>query len=193
MGFAAAVIVLLLWLAGKFAPKVPVATESPQSPSADVAGQVVPVRLVRLPRSESAVGTIRAVHETSIGSRLLARVEEVNLKAGQEVKAGDVLVRLNDTDLKARLEQAKAAVTGAEATRTQAANDEQRYAKLAASKSISRQEHEKAATALQEADADLLQARESVKEVAGDAGVGHHPVAPRPESSSTRRSMSATW
>ncbi len=166
LGFAAAVIVLLLWLAGKFAPKVPVAVESPQSRSADVAGQVVPVRLIRLPRSESAVGTIKAVHETSIGSRLLARVEEVNLKAGQEVKAGDVLVRLNDTDLQARLEQAKAAVTRAEATRAQAANDEQRYAKLAASKSISRQEHEKTATALQEADASLLQARESVKEVA---------------------------
>jgi RND family efflux transporter MFP subunit len=76
------------------------------------------------------------------------------------------LVRLNDTDLKARLEQAKAAVTGAEATRAQAANDEQRYAKLAESKAISRQEHEKTATALQEADANLLQARESVKEVA---------------------------
>lgn len=166
LGFAAAVIVLLLWLAGKFALKVPVGRKSSQSPSADVAGPVVPVRLIRLPRSESAVGTIRAVHETSIGSRLLARVEEVDLKAGQEVKAGDVLVRLNDTDLQARLEQAKAAVSRAEAARAQAASDEQRYAKLAASKSISRQEHEKTATALQEAEANLLQARESVKEVA---------------------------
>lgn len=165
LGFAAAVILLLLWLAGKFSPKVPVAVESSQPASADAVGPTAPVRLVRLPRTESAVGTIRAVHETSIGSRLLARVEEVNLKAGQEVKAGDVLVRLNDTDLKARLEQTKAAVSGAEATRAQAANDEQRYAKLAASKSISRQEHEKTATTLQEADANLLRARESVKEV----------------------------
>ena len=66
----------------------------------------------------------------------MARVEEVNLKAGQEVKAGEVLVRLNDTDLKARLEQAKAAVSRAEATRTQAAADEQRYAKLAVAASF---------------------------------------------------------
>lgn len=165
VGFTAAVIVPLLWLAGKFSPKVPVGEPARPSPTATVAGATVPVRLIRLPRSESAVGTIRAVHETSIGSRLMARVEEVNLTAGQEVKAGEVLVRLNDTDLKARLEQAKAAVSRAEATRTQAAADEQRYAKLAASKSISRQEHEKAATSLQEAEASLLQARESVKEV----------------------------
>jgi RND family efflux transporter MFP subunit len=120
---------------------------------------------VRLPRSESSVGTIRAVHETSIGSRLLARVEEVNLKAGQQVLAGDVLVRLNDTDLQARLQQAKAAVTRAEAHRTQAANEEQRYARLVESRAISRQEHEKAVTTLQTAEADLLQAQENVREV----------------------------
>ena len=164
-GFTVGVVVLLLWLAGKFAPKVPVSEQAAPAPSATVAGATAPARLIRLPRSESAVGTIRAVHETTIGSRLMARVEEVNLKAGQEVKAGDVLVRLNDTDLKARLEQAKAAVTAAEATRAQAAADEQRYAKLAESRSISRQEHEKAATALQAAEAALLQAREAVKEL----------------------------
>jgi membrane fusion protein, multidrug efflux system len=101
LGFAAGVVVLLLWLAGKSAPKVPVSTAA-SSPESAVAGRVVKVRMVRVPLSESAVGTIRAVHETSIGSRLLARVVEVQLKAGQPVKADDVLVRLDDTDLKAK-------------------------------------------------------------------------------------------
>lgn len=165
LGFTAAVIVLLLWLAGKFAPKVPIGSERSRSWSTQVAAQTVPVRLIRLPRTESAVGTIRAVHETSIGSRLLARVEEVTLKAGQQVKAGELLVRLNDQDLQARLQQAKAAATRAEATRAQAVNDEQRYAKLVEGRSISRQEYEKVATALRAADADLQHARESVKEV----------------------------
>ena len=62
------------------------------------------------------MGTIRAVHETTIGSKLLARVVEVNLKAGQKVHAGDVLIRLDDTDLRAKLQQAKAAVAAAEAS-----------------------------------------------------------------------------
>jgi RND family efflux transporter MFP subunit len=165
LGFAAAVVVLLLWLAGSFAPKVPESTASPPPLGSPVAGQVVPARVVRLPLSESAVGTIRAVHETSIGSKLLARVTEVQLKAGQQVKAGDVLVRLDDTDLKAKLQQAKAAVAGAEASRNQAANDKKRYASLAESKSISQQEYEKATTALQTAEASLLHAQETVKEV----------------------------
>jgi hypothetical protein len=34
------------------------------------------------------VGTISAVHETAIGARLLTRVMEVNVRAGQVVNAG---------------------------------------------------------------------------------------------------------
>jgi membrane fusion protein (multidrug efflux system) len=165
LGFGAGVVVLLLWLAGKFAPKVPMDTVAEPSPGSQVAGPVVAARMIRLPLSESAVGTIRAVHETTIGSRLLARVIDVKLAAGQQVKAGEVLVRLDDTDLKAKLQQAKAAVTGAEAARNQAVNDEKRYAKLAESKSISHQQYEQAATALRAAEASLLGAQETVKEV----------------------------
>jgi RND family efflux transporter MFP subunit len=76
-----------------------------------------------------------------------------------------VLVRLDDTDLKAKLQQAKAAVAGAEAARNQAANDEKRYAKLAETKSISPQQYEQATTAVRAAEANLLGAQEAVKEV----------------------------
>ena len=165
VGFGAGVVVLLLWLAGKFSPKVPTGPPSAASPSAKAAGPVVPVRLVPVPHTESAVGTIRAVHETSIGSRLLARVEEIKLKAGQEVRIGEVLVRLNDQDLQAKLQQAKAAVGRAEVNRAQAVNDKQRADSLRKSAAISAQECEKATTALQTAEADLLHAQESVKEV----------------------------
>lgn len=161
----AALVLLLLYLAGRFQPKVDVA-QTPAAPTVrPVAGEVVAVQRVRVPRYETAVGTVRAVHETSIGSRLLARVVEVNVRAGQPVTAGQLLVRLDDTDLQARLEQAKAAVSRAEATRAQTAADEQRYAKLVESRSIARQEYEKAATALHGAEADLLSARQAVKEV----------------------------
>ena len=76
------------------------------------------------------MGTIRAVHETTHRLEAAGRVVEVNLKAGQKVRKGDVLVRLDDTDLRAKLQQAKAAVASAEAVRAQAAADEKRYAQL---------------------------------------------------------------
>ena len=165
LGFTAGVAVLLFWLAGRFSPKVPVNAVGERAGASRIAGEVVEVRMVSLPLSESAVGTIRAVHEMAIGSKLLARVMEVNLKAGQEVKANDVLFRLDDTDLHAKLEQAKAAVKSIEAVRTQAKADEQRNATLMQSNAISRQEYEKSVTAVRSAEADLQRTEQTVNEV----------------------------
>lgn len=165
VGFAVGVIVLLLWLAGKFSAKVPTNGTAEQLQAADFAGRLAPVRLIRRPLFESAVGTIRAVHETSLGSKLLARVVEVNLKAGQKVHEGDILVRLDDSDLRARFQQAKAAVASAEAVYTQAVADEKRYAQLVKSRTVSQQDYDKSVMTLRSAEADLLGARENVKEV----------------------------
>ena len=135
------------------------------APRKAVDGTTVPVRLVRLPLIESAVGSIRAVHETSIGSKLLAHVMEVNLKAGQKVAEGDVLLRLDDTDLQAKLQQAVAATTSAEARLEQAKADHKRATSLVETRAISRQEFENAATAVRSAEAELQRVREAVKEV----------------------------
>jgi RND family efflux transporter MFP subunit len=161
LGFAA---LLMLWLSGRFSPKVPpvqpvVQSESPQTQQASV-----PVEMVELPLMESAVGSIRAVHETTIGSKLLARVVEVHLKAGQKVHTGDILIRLDDSDLLARLQQAKAAVTAAEATYAQAVTDEKRYAQLVTSRSVSRQQYDNTVTAMHTAKANLTRAQAAVHE-----------------------------
>ena len=163
--FAVGVTVLLLWLAGKFAPKVSMQTERVAASEDKSPDSISEARLVRLPRVETAAGTIRPVHETTIGAKLLARVVEVNLKAGQVVKAGDVLVRLDDTDLRAKRRQAEAVLNAAEAGRMQAEADANRSANLLKSKSVSRQEYERAATALKSADAELSRAQESINEI----------------------------
>src|SRR6185369_13460558 len=86
LAFSVGVTVLLLWLGGMFAPKVSMHVERASASKDAAPGVVAEVRLVRLPLVETAVGTIRPVHETTIGSKLLARVVEVNLKAGQKVQ-----------------------------------------------------------------------------------------------------------
>ena len=163
--FSAAVVLLLLWLAGKFEKKIPTDIDSPQS-LLQVVRHTERVERISLPMTESAVGTIRAVHETSIGSKLLARVEEVFIsKAGQRVKAGEILFRLDDTDIKAKLEQAKSAVESAEVaaprpTRTPSAAED-----LLPSRAISRQDYEKAMSLRRSAKADAARAAEALKEV----------------------------
>ncbi len=174
LAFAGGVAVLLLWLAGRFAPKVPneVSVEpgyergqGKRNEFRSTAGRLVEARWVRRPLVEPAVGSIRAVHETAVGSKLMARVLEIKLKAGQEVHAGDVLARLDDANLRAKLQQAQAAVTSAEAAHAQAVSDEKRYASLLKSNAVSKQDYEKAATAVRSTEAELRRAHEIVNEV----------------------------
>jgi RND family efflux transporter MFP subunit len=159
------VTLILFALAGKFAPKVATTAESAGVMEEAPRGTVTPVRVVRLPTVETAVGTVRPVHETTIGARLLARVVEVNLKAGQCVNADDLLVRLDDTDLKARRRQAEAVLHAAEAAREQAEADAIRSSNLLKTHAVSRQEHERAGTALRSAAAELSRAKESIDEI----------------------------
>jgi RND family efflux transporter MFP subunit len=164
LGFIAGVLVLLLWLAGKFEKKIS-AEGHPTQNAAQIEGQVVAVRRIVVPMTETAVGSVRAVHETSIGSKLLARIIEANVKAGQKVKAGDVLFRLDDTDLKAKLQQAKAAVEATEAMVVQAEGDAKRAEQLLPERAISQQDYDKAMSMLRSSNADRDRAREAIKEV----------------------------
>ena len=115
--FTAGIAYMMMALAGYFEPKVKPGPVETRHESANTADNLVEVKLVKRLRTESAVGTIRAVNEAVVASKILARVEEVRVKAGQEVKQGDVLVVLDKADLKSRMEQAQAAEAAASAKR----------------------------------------------------------------------------
>jgi HlyD family secretion protein len=58
----------------------------------------------------AAPGKVESVEEAEIASQLVGRVVAVNVKEGNVVKAGDVLVRLDATDARARLDSALARI-----------------------------------------------------------------------------------
>ncbi len=160
----AAVGVLLAAVAGVFKAKVP---EGPQvAPPRMVPAGVarVAARQLLRPRYETAVGTIRPVHESTLSAKILARVAEVNVVAGQAVTAGDVLVRLDDRDLQARLRQATASVDAAEATLNQASADFRRADELMEKNAISRAEFERADANLKTATAVRARAEQALAE-----------------------------
>ena len=156
------VIIMLLWMSGKFTSKVPAKVLNPAGQN--INGNIIPVRLVKMPLIESAVGTVQAVHETTIASKLLSRVIEMNIKAGQVVKENDVLMRLDETDLRAKLQQAKSSVAMTEAAHNQAVIDEKRLGTLIKSNAISQQAYDKSVTNLKSSDAELKRAQEAVNE-----------------------------
>src|SRR5262245_3118679 len=80
--FAVVVVLMMLWLIGTFQRKVPAdAAAAKARPAAGV--PLVKVRKLTVPAVEAAVGTITPVYESEIASKVLGRVVEVTMKAGQ--------------------------------------------------------------------------------------------------------------
>ncbi|MFH1416939.1 MAG: efflux RND transporter periplasmic adaptor subunit [Planctomycetota bacterium] len=92
----------------------------------------------RIVRSVEAPGDVEAVLEVDVSSEIVAKIEEMPVEEGDQVKAGDLLCRLNDDDLRAAVEsgearvaQLGAAVLQAEADIEQAERDCKRQLRLA--------------------------------------------------------------
>lgn len=164
-GMCVAVVLLLLWLAGFFHEKIAAGEHDARAGRAAPAGlKSVEVREVRLPRSEGATGTIQPVYQTALASKLLARVRQIEARAGQVVRTGDLLVQLDDADLKARVEQSSAAVDAAAAARDQARIEHERIAGLREQNAASEIELQRAETALKTAEAEMARATNARRE-----------------------------
>lgn len=168
IAFAIVVVLLLLWLAGAFHRKIDdakhIRAEAVPAERSIGDARLVDVRTIRLPREESSVGTIKSVHETTMASKILAKVTEVRVTAGQHVRQSEVLMRLDDADLRARLQQAEAEATAALAKRDQAQIEYARVAALKEQKAAAKIEWDRVQSALKSAEAELTRARQAVAE-----------------------------
>lgn len=153
----------LLALAGVFRSKGATDQAAPV-PKAVGNPPLAEVGLLRGPRYETAVDAVRPVHETAVASKLLAKVIEVKIKAGQTVTRDEVLVHLDDADLQARLKQAEAALAAAKSVHDQASTDYQRTRQLLEGKAIARAEYDKFETAFRTVMAELERAQQAVQE-----------------------------
>jgi membrane fusion protein (multidrug efflux system) len=108
-----AILALLLLLAAGLAAGPAQAQFGPQGPPA-----VGVIKAERRPVTESVefVGRIEAVNRVEIRARVTGFLQERLFQEGQEVKAGDVLFRIEKPPFEASLEQARANVASAQAT-----------------------------------------------------------------------------
>lgn len=81
---------------------------------------VAPVMRRDLSATVTATGTIKAMvgAEVKVGSRIPGRVEELAVQVGDRVRAGQVIARLEQDDLRAAVEKARADLVAAEAKLT---------------------------------------------------------------------------
>lgn len=141
---------------GKKAPAVP-----PQRPPAAVS--VVPVLSEPVDVTHELPGRINAIRTAEVRARVSGILLQQTFVEGAEVKAGDVLFKIDPAPLEAALARANALLAVSSATRDQARTLALRYEKLVDSKAVSSQEAENAANALKVAEAEVLFAEAGVR------------------------------
>ena len=105
----------------------------------------IPVKVKSVTDSDSnsfiaTSGTVQAVNSANLSTRMMGFVTAVPVNIGDKVKQGQLLVAINDSDLKAKLSQVNANVTEAKTAFSNAEKDYNRYKNLYAENSTSQKE-----------------------------------------------------
>jgi RND family efflux transporter MFP subunit len=121
------------------------------------------VRTVAVPRAGAAergfTGIISARVQSNLGFRVPGKVTERLVDAGERVRAGQALMRIDSSELVLALNARENAVRVSRAEVVQATADEDRYRRLLATGWAPRQRYEQAKAALDTANAQLAAAQ----------------------------------
>lgn len=118
----------------------------------------------------SFTGLIGARVQSDVGFRVAGKILQRLVNTGQQVKAGQPLMRIDETDLRLRLAAKRNAVAAARAVLVQASADEKRYAALVKSGlAATPQRYEQAKAALDTAVAQFAAAEAEAKVAENEA------------------------
>jgi multidrug efflux system membrane fusion protein len=157
----AVLLVLALAVGGAIAWRLwTLSAEATAPPNAKKPSPPVPVLVARavvrdVPVTLKVVGRAEAYESVTLMSRLDGQVAAVEYKEGRHVRSGQVLVRLDPSDYRARLRQAQADQARDQAQLAKARADLDRYAALAAQGFISHEALEQYRTAAIAAEATV--------------------------------------
>jgi RND family efflux transporter MFP subunit len=120
----------------------------------------------QVPVSLGSTGTVHARETAVVSAQVMGRIQQVMVREGDDVRAGQTLVVLDDAALRAQVEQAQAGVKAAlnmqAAAQTNAAltaSTLERYKQLESEKSVSPQEMDEVSRRAEAAAANLEAAR----------------------------------
>lgn len=114
-------------------------------------------------------GIVGARVQSNLGFRVPGKIEKRLVDVGQQVKAGQPLMRMDETDLRLALTAKRNAASAARAAAVQLAADERRYASLLDKGWASRQRYEQAKAASDTAKAQLAAAEAEARVAENEA------------------------
>lgn len=113
----------------------------------------------------TASGKIEAENSANLSTRMMGYVTKVHVKVGQNVRAGQLLVSVNNTDLQAKKAQVDASIIQAQAAYNNAKKDYDRFVNLFAQQSASQKELDDMTARYEMAKAGLEAARQMRNEI----------------------------
>jgi membrane fusion protein (multidrug efflux system) len=168
------------WLSGGCEERVaPHAVDLPGTPVA--AARVVEVEASVDPAVEWASGEVASARHVVVSSRVLARIDEIRVRAGSSVAEGDVLVVLDARDLAARAGETEQALRAAEARLELAQREYTRAEELFRTGVAAQRRMDEASSQLRAAKADVAGAAQALEEARTGASFAEirSPVAGR--------------
>ncbi len=139
----------------------------PNRPLAVVLSETLPIR-------RELIGSIQSRVPIEAASRIAARITEIEVRAGDRVKRGQVLVKLDAAELRAQVAQAEGQLDAAQGELSRAAADEKRFSALFMRGSVTTSEHDAAEAAYRGAGGRVAQADAAV--AAARAGLEYATV-----------------
>jgi RND family efflux transporter MFP subunit len=124
--------------------------------------RVVESKQQQVPQVLQSTGTVHARESAVISAQVMGRIQQVLVREGDTVRAGQMLVALDDATLHAQVEQAQAGVKAAQNAQSAAQSNAalanstlERYKQLQAQKSVSPQEMDEVSRRAEAATSNL--------------------------------------
>lgn len=159
-----AIVVLLImiaWMAGLFVDKIPPGTHEIVQTNT---GEPIAVSVSDVTIIENVPASVEATQATLISSRLMARIIEVKVRAGDSVSKGDLLLELENSDIKAQVQQAESHISAMSARLNEARQNLDRVNKLQAGGVMSVADLDKAQAVYETLAAEMTGAKQALKE-----------------------------
>jgi RND family efflux transporter MFP subunit len=161
----AGLVFLLMWMQGAFEHKV--APGLSEAVAAEKAARGPTAKVTRREADDVFAwpGTVTAKTVTQVAPKIPGRLLDITVRAGDRVKRGQVLARMDEAEIQAHLGQARSALVAAEAESGRLRADAGRLQNLYAKQAATRQDLDTALAAARAAAARVDEAREAIRAI----------------------------
>ena len=160
----------IVWMAGGFSDKVAPGLVSPEPVTLT---DSVEVKLTRVAKIEAAAASLTARETTLIASRIMARIDNIAVRAGDQVSQGMSLITLENSDLISQLDQAKAHLSALQGSLSEAQNSLSRIQNLREQGLASSADLDKAQAAYTRISGEIVAASQAQKEAEAALSYSH--------------------